>query len=89
MRIKTICSTLTGYQKHCAILKQNFIERGYEENILNDEIDEGDNIDRKDLLSKKEKNIKGRISCLITYNRKLPMKRKIINEIIIIGMFFK
>ena len=64
LRIKTICSTLTGYQKHCAILKQNFIERGYEENILNDEIDEGDNIDRKDLLSKKQKNIKDRISCL-------------------------
>ena len=89
LRIKTICSTLTGYQKHCAILKQNFIERGYEENILNDEIDEGDNIDRKDLLSKKQKNIKDRISCLITYNRKLSMKRKIINKIIIIGMFFK
>ena len=27
LRIKTICSTLTEYKKHCAILKQNFIER--------------------------------------------------------------
>ena len=57
-RIKTICSTLTEYKKHCAILKQNFIERGYEENILNDEIDKVGNIDRKDLLSKKEKILK-------------------------------
>ena len=55
LRFKTICSTLTEYKKHCAILKQNFIKRGYEEHILNDEIDKVDNIDRKDLLSKKEK----------------------------------
>ena len=38
LRIKTICSTLTEYKKHCAILKQNFIERGYVENILKYEI---------------------------------------------------
>ena len=55
-------------------------ERRYKENILNDEIDKVDNIDRKDLLSKKEKNIKDRIPCLITYNRKLPMMCKIINK---------
>ena len=80
MKIKTICSTLTKYKKHCAILKQNFIERGYKENILKDEIDTVDNIDQKYLLSKKEKNIKDRIPCLITYNRKLPMMCKIINK---------
>ena len=28
LRIKTICSTLTKYKKHCAILKEKFIERG-------------------------------------------------------------
>ena len=28
LRIKIICSTLTEYKKLCAILKQNFIERG-------------------------------------------------------------
>ena len=50
LRIKTICSTLPKYKKHCAILKQNFTERGFEENILKDEIDQVDNIDQKDLL---------------------------------------
>ena len=53
LRIKTICSTLTEYKKHCAILKQKFIERGYEESIMKDKIDKVDNIDRKDLLRKK------------------------------------
>ena len=72
MRIKTICSTQTEKKKHC--------ERGYEENILNDKIYKVDNIDRKDLLSKKDKSIKDRIPCLITYNRKFPMMRKIINK---------
>ena len=80
LRIKTICSTLTEYKKHCAILKHNFIERGYEENILKDEIDEVDNIHRKELIRKKEKNIKYRIPCLMTYNRKLSMMCKIINK---------
>ena len=80
LRIKTICSTLTKYKNHCAILKQNFIERGYKENILKGKIDKVDNIDRKDLLSKKEKKIKDRIPCLITYSRKPPMMHKIINK---------
>ena len=80
LRIKTICSTLPEHKRHCAILKQNVIEKGYEENILNDETGKVDNIDRKDLLSKKEKNIKDRTSCLINFNRKLPMMRKIINK---------
>ena len=53
LRIKTTCSTLTEYKKHCAILQQKFIERGYEKNILKDKIDKVDNIDRKDLLRKK------------------------------------
>ena len=44
---------------------------------MNDEIDKVENIDRKDLLSKKEKD---RVPCPITYNRKLSMMRKIINK---------
>ena len=53
LRMKTICSTRTEYKRHFAILKQKFIERGYEENILKNELDKVDNIDRKDLLRKK------------------------------------
>ena len=45
---------ITKYKKHCAILKQNFIEKGYKENILKDKIDKVDNIDRKNVLSKKK-----------------------------------
>ena len=47
---------------------------------MNDEINKVDNIDRKDVLSKKEKNMKDRIPCLTAYYRKLPMKRKIISK---------
>ena len=77
LRIKIICYTLTKWKKHCATLKKKFIERGYEENILQDQIDKVDSISRKDLL---RKNIKDRIPCLIIYNRELPMMRKIINK---------
>ena len=47
---------------------------------MNDEIDKLDNIDRKDLFSNKEENIKDRIPRLITCNIKLPMMRKIISK---------
>ena len=47
---------------------------------MKDELDKVDNIDRKDLLSKKEKNIKDRIPSLIAYKRKLPMMRNFINK---------
>ena len=52
LRIKTICSTLTKYKKHYAIMKQTFTEGGYQENILK----AIDNTDRKDLFRKKEKS---------------------------------
>ena len=55
LRIKSICSILIEYKKQCALLKQNFIEREYEENILKDEIDKVDNTDRQDLLGKTKK----------------------------------
>ena len=64
-QVLTICSSLTEYKKHCTILKQKSIERGYEENILKDKRDELDNTDRKDLLRKKRKSNKDKIPCLI------------------------
>ena len=58
LRIKIICSTVAKYKKHNALLKQNFIETGYEKNVLKDEIDKVDNINRKDLIRKKKKILK-------------------------------
>ena len=66
---KALCSTET-----------KIIERGYKENILKDQINKADKTDRKDLLRKKEKRNKDRIPFIITYNRKLPMMRKIISK---------
>ena len=80
LRIKAICSILTGYKKHCVILKQKFIEREYLEKILKYQIDKIDNTDRKDLLRKKEKSNADRIPCLVTCNRKLSMMCEIINN---------
>ena len=48
LRIKTIFSSLIEYNRHCAILKLKFTERGYKDNILKDQIDRVDNHDRKD-----------------------------------------
>ena len=45
LRIKSIYSSLTEYKRHCAILKLKFIERGYKENILKNQIGRVDNND--------------------------------------------
>ena len=52
--MKTIYSTLTELKKHCAILKQKFIEREYGENILKEQTDQVDNTDPRDLLCCKQ-----------------------------------
>ena len=61
-------------------MKQKFIEREYGENILKEQTDQVDNIDRRDLLRKKEKS--NRTPCLVMYNRDLPVMCKV-------GVFFK
>ena len=34
LRLKTICSTTTEYNKNCAIIKQKFLDRKYREDVL-------------------------------------------------------
>ena len=80
LRLKTICSTSTEFDKNCAIIKQKFLDRQYKEDVLDKQIKRVDRIGRKELLTCKEKDNKNRIPLSITYNRTLHNISKIVNR---------
>ena len=55
LRLKTICSTSTEFDKNCAIIKQKFLDRQYKEEVLDAQIKKVDRIERKELFTCKEK----------------------------------
>ena len=58
IRVRRICSTLNEYTKHCKILSDFFIKRGYDAKSMNDTINEIAKIDRKTLLEDKSREEK-------------------------------
>ena len=58
LRLKTICSTSTEFDKNCAIIKQTFLDRQYKEEVLDEQIKKVDRIERKELFTCKEKKTK-------------------------------
>ena len=54
LRLKTICSKSTEFDKNCAIIKQNFLDRQYKEEVLDEQIKKVDRIERKELFTCKE-----------------------------------
>ena len=71
LRLKTICSTSTEFDKNCAIIKQKILDRQYKEEVLDEQIKKVDRTERKELFTCKEKNNKKRI---------LPNISKIVNR---------
>ena len=80
LRLKAICSTSTEFDKNCAIIRQKFLDRQYEEEVLDEQIKKVDRIERKELFTCKKNNNTNRILLSITYNRTLPNISKIVNR---------
>ena len=56
MRLKTICSTENDNQRNCAVMKQKHLERKYNEDNLNKQMETVDLTERKVLLQNNEKS---------------------------------
>ena len=69
LRIQTICSTTSEFKKNCDIIAKRFKERGYPENLVNEEVDKVENMKRKQLLLTNKRTTQNRIPVLITCNR--------------------
>ena len=79
MRLKTIHSTTTEFDKTCAIIKQKFLDQQYKGEVVDEQIKKIDRIKRKKLFTCEEKNNKNRIPLSKTYNRTFPNISKIVN----------
>ena len=72
LRVKTVCSTNDEYQRDFTIKKKT-LERKYNEDNLNKQMEKVDLIKRKELLQNNEKTNRGRnIPLVLTYNRTRP-----------------
>ena len=80
LRLKTIYSTTTEYDKNCAIIKQKLLDRQYKGEVLDEQIMKADRIERKELFTNKEKSNQNRIPLSIKYNRTLPNTSKILDR---------
>ena len=55
LKVKTICSTTTEFDKNCAIIKRKFLDQQYKEQVLDEQIKKVDRTERKELFKSKEK----------------------------------
>ena len=80
LRIKRVCSSFDEYKKHSNDLVKRFVEKGYKENIIRNQIRKVDNLERSTMLNKTNAVRKYVITLSVTYSRTLPNIREIINN---------
>ena len=69
------------YQRNCAVIKQKHLERKYNEDDLNKQMEKVYLIEWKVLLQDNEKsNSKKNIPLVLTYNRMLPNISQVVKE---------
>ena len=80
LRIKRVCSSFDEYKKHSNDLVKRFVEKGYKENIIRNQIRKVDNLERSTMLNKTNVVRKNVITLSVTYSPTLPNIREIINN---------
>ena len=68
------------FRKHAKKLKNDLTNRGYQHEKITEEINRAGNLDRKALLTYKEKAVNEETPLIVTYNRNLPNLRQIIDS---------
>ena len=79
-RLRRICTDRDDFQQLADKLKDDLINRGYQEEKINEEINRAGNMDRNTLLTYKEKTPSEQTPLIVTYNRKLPNLKRIIDN---------
>ena len=80
LRIKRICSTQNGFEKHSSNLLQQLKKKGYHHDTLKEQIEKARVQERTLLLNKNPKKVKQSIPISITYNRTLPKIKSIVDK---------
>ena len=78
--IKRFCSTFNEYKKHSNDLAKQFVEKGYKENIIRNQMEEVDSLERPILSNKTNTVRRNVIPFSVTYSPTLPNIREIIKK---------
>ena len=79
-RLRRICTEENDFRIHAKKLQTDLERRGYNPEEINKEIERAANVERSSLLTYKEKTNQRRTPLILTYNRKLPNLRGILEE---------
>ena len=80
LRLRRLCSDDTEFNKAGEQLTKTFISRGYNESEIKIQIDRTACQDRNELLRYKDRTLKAKIPCILTYNTQLPNIKGAINK---------
>ena len=80
LSIKKTCSENADVENAPTILKSNFISHGYPNEIIQTQLTKATSINRKELLTEKEKTVSNRVRFNTTFNEYLPNIRNILNK---------
>lgn len=80
LRIKRICSKEEDYQQGIAELKHHLIQRGYNADEIDEQINKASQENRENLLKYKEKTQDKQLTIITTYNKTLPNIKTIIDN---------
>ena len=79
-RLKRICTEERDFQQHAEKLKLDLINRGYRPSTISEGIERAANLERRTLLTYKERNNEERTPLIVTYNRDLPNLKEKLDE---------
>ena len=80
LRIRRIFSTFQEYHSHSRKLIEQFVKKGYKKDVVTQQIQKIDQIDRKQLLHQQKRHDKQCIPLSVTYSRSLPNLKDIITK---------
>lgn len=79
-RLKRLCTEDVEFREATDRLKKDLINRGYKEEKITEEINRASIQNRETLLTYKERESNNRTPLVVTYNRRLPKLKNIVEE---------
>ena len=82
LRIKRICTIPNDFNQYCEELKQRFVSRANQPQLINKHIKAVEKVDRKELLKERDKTTskETKIPLVLTYSRSLTNINKVVRK---------
>ena len=80
LRIKRICTSTEEYKTHCTALRQQLVEKRYNANLIKEQIERVDCLDRELLIIENKPKKSKIIPLSVTYNKNLPNIKSILDK---------